>query len=600
MASLDPGFKTLIATTPTGAPAAVVVQPTRGLASTGVTVNEAPAPLGGGSLPATPLNSQAQAVIANNLRGAPGIDFSVGSYIDPTTSSSFNISVPQQSTGPVSAGTATKSGTGTGGAGTTTGGSSTSAPAEKPCPDCGKVPGMDNSGKQTVNKKKKGVKDTNSWYPNQPFAGLNFLQIGALVLESIGSFFNNLLDIFEIKEGKCRTCEGKRTVEDKSDQTQEIQRTAAAANAQKEKLTELEGKASGGAGLGGNDVAFIVGNKFVKVGAAYNDSQSYESIPEGKYVPSGEEINKKGVTKRSRKVAQVNGLNPLPTIGGNYTMEVGNHFKLRAGAQGIELSTEGPLIIKAGQTQMVGPEVVIGTASGETRIAGNHLQLDGESIALTPGRSGDGQVIIQGTATCTGNIIATGGAHIDGDLSFVSATCPYKEERTKHSSQETEFGGPARWSVNAAVQGLKDFLRTTTIRTLDPSLIVASPRQILNFYMDAREAAEKALPLELLPTGVILPGTCYVVGALGPSVNPAPIPIFNFPHHHTLTDQMHAHNMRVPNINMLEDDEQVRSTAKVKELRSPAPINKESALLKLFRLIQIPYQAAVAVIQRLT
>jgi hypothetical protein len=474
----------------------------------------------------------------------------------------------------------------------------TEQPLEKPCPDCGVIPGAPGSGKQSTNKKKKSTSDTNSWYPNQPFAGLNFLQIAAKVLESVGNFFNNITDILTIKEGRCRTCQGRRTVEDKSVQTEEINRTVAAANAQKEKLTELESKASGGTGLGGNDVKFVVGNKFLKIGAAYNDSKSYESVPDGKEVPSGCQIDKQGVTKRSTKCAQVNGCNPLPTLGGNYTMEVGNHYKLRAGAQGIELSTEGPLTIKAGQTQMIGPEVVIGSGTGEVRIAGKHTQIDGDSIAITPGRNGDGQVIIQGTAYCSGNIVATGGAHIDGDLSFISATCPFKEERSKHSSQETEYNGPARWSLTAAAQGLKDYLRTSTVRTLDPSLISVSPRQVLNFYMDFIELAEKALPLELLPTGLILPGQLVVVG-LGVSVNPGPVPVYNFPHHHTLTDMIHAHNMRVPNINLMEDDEQVRGTSKSKELRAPVPINKESALLKLFELIQVPYQFVVAGLQRL-
>jgi len=529
-------------------------------------------------------------------RAAANIPAEMGRYVavevDPVTGETgvaYQLDDPSPAT--------TSPAAGSGGTGGSSGGSSSAA--EKPCPDCGAVPGAPDSNKQSVNQKKKPVGDTNSWFPSQPFAGLNFLQIGALVLESIGSFFGNLVDIFELKEGKCRTCEGKRTVEDKSNQQPEIQRTAAAANAQKDRLLALESKASGGTGLGGNDITFVVGNKFVKVGAAYNDFQSYESIPEGKVVPSGLQGEKRAWTKQSRKIAQVNGLNPLPTIGGNYTMEVGNHFKLRAGAQGIELSTEGPLIIKAGQTQMVGPEIVIGSATGEVRVSGNHLQLDGDSIALTPGRNGDGQVITQGTHTITGNMVAVGGAHVDGDLSFVSATCPYKEERTKHSSQEAEYGGPARWSGFAAAQGLRDFARTVTIRTLDPSLIVASPRQIINTFMDYREALEKALPLELLPTGVILPGTCYVVGALGPSVNPGLIPIYNFPHHHTLTDQIHAHNTRVPNINLVENDEQARLQSTNKGLRAPAPINKESALLKLFRIIQIPYQAAVAAIQRL-
>lgn len=468
----------------------------------------------------------------------------------------------------------------------------------KPCPDCGATPGVQNSDKQTVNKKKKPVSDTNSWFPNQPFAGLNFLQIGALVLESIGNFFGNLTDKLEIKEGKCRTCSGSRQVEDKTNQQPEIQRTKAAVEANKERLIELESKASGGTGPGGNRTTLVVGDEYIQVGAAYNDSKSYEVLPETLPAKAGVQIDKKGVTQRSRMTATVNGLNPLPVLGGTYTIQCGNKFMLRAGAQGVEIATEGPVKIGGGQTRVVGPEVTIGTAAGQTIIEGDHLQLNGKSISITPDRAGDGQVSVQGTLTTSGNIIAQGGAHIEGDLSFISASCPFKEERTKHSSQETEYGGPARWSARAAAEGLKDYLRTLTIRTLDPSLIIVSPRQALNLFMDDKELAEKALTLELLPTGVILPGQCIVYG-VGVATNAAPIPIYNFPHHHTLTDMMHAHNMRVPNINLLEDDEQVRGAAKPKELRAPVPINKESALLKLFKLIQAAYQATVATIQRL-
>jgi hypothetical protein len=57
--------------------------------------------------------------------------------------------------------------------------------------------------------------------------------------------------------------------------------------------------------------------------------------------------------------------------------------------------------------------------------------------------------------------------------------------------------------------------------------------------------------------------------------------------------------MRVPNINLAQNDEEVRSQSTNKGLRAPAPINKESALLKLFRVIQVPYQVLVAAIQRL-
>lgn len=479
---------------------------------------------------------------------------------------------------------------------------------KKPCPDCGRVPGLpgpESQGQQGTSKKKKTFNDTNSELPNQPFAGKNILQIVGAVLESIGNFFGNLMDLLEIKEGKCDTCGGSREVEDKSDQTPEINKTVAAANAQKERLTELESKASGGTGLGGNDIKLIVGSKFLKVGMAYNDFQSYESVPEGKDVSASMEISRYSPHKVSRKIAQVNGLNPLPTIGGNYTMEIGNHFKVRTGAQGIEFSTEGPFIVKAGQYQFIGPEVAIGTATGETRISGNHLQLDGESVTITPGRSGKGQALVQGTLGVTGNIVAKGGAHIDGDLSFISGTCPFKEERTKVSSQETEFTGPARWRARCAAQGARDLLRTLAIRSLDPSLIVASMRQALNLLMDTKELGEKAYPLELQSTGIIKIGDCKISIDLGGEIgtvigtNEAEIPIYNYPHHHTLTDMIHAHNYRGPNFNYVDDDEQTRLAAGAKSSRAPVPITVSSALDKLFDAIRAIYYAKVAEIQRI-
>jgi hypothetical protein len=157
-------------------------------------------------------------------------------------------------------------------------------------------------------------------------------------------------------------------------------------------------------------------------------------------------------------------------------------------------------------------------------------------------------------------MIAQGGAHIEGDLSCISMTIPSKTERSKHSSQDTQTTGAAVWQAEAAAQALQDYVRKTALQAGDPAGLVLTPRIQQNIAAEQKNLLKKALPIEPVPTGLVFgvqPGT----GVL---------PIYNFPHHHTLSDSIHAHDYQTGNFHLTTDDKTVRATAKQKE--TPAPV----------------------------
>jgi hypothetical protein len=205
--------------------------------------------------------------------------------------------------------------------------------------------------------------------------------------------------------------------------------------------------------------------------------------------------------------------------------------------------------------------------------------MTGKSIALTPDPGGSGQVTVQGTFHTAGNIVAGGGAHFDGDLSFVSATCPGRIERSRVGSGSDQSTGPAQWSTNAATNGLKDFLRKLTLNLADPTSIMLSPRGMQNLQQEAIALLKKSIPLETQPTGLIMMGQCIVTGTgnLGAPVvctNVTPIPIYNFPHHHSLADGAHSHDSFVPNVKLVRTSEELRKGAKTKENLAPVGISE--------------------------
>lgn len=373
-------------------------------------------------------------------------------------------------------------------------------------------------------------------------------------------------------DGKCPRCNNTGFVEDKTDQTQQIQAASQKAQELQKEITQLEADL-GGAGPGGNRHTLVVGDELLEVGLGYNDSPSYKVVKDGSADPGGATITKKGVVRDVTATNAVIGTNPLATPGGHYIIKCSNKFTVRAGAQGIELNTEGPLIIRAGQTQLIGPEVTIGSAVGRVSLEGKSTSIGGDFISINPGTGGKGQVSCTGTLTTTGNIIAQGGAHVEGDLSCISMTIPGKIDRTKHSSQDTQTTGAATWQAEAASQALLDFVRKITIQASDPAGLILAPRVQQNIAADQKNLLKKALPVEPQPTGF-----CTVIGGSSSGIHP----IFNFPHHHTLSDGIHAHDHLTGNFHLTNGCQAVRSTAKQKEAPAPVMANTSDPSSNIF------------------
>lgn len=436
-----------------------------------------------------------------------------------------------------------------------------------PCPDC--------TGQQYVNIFKKNTKDLSALFGNVG-SSLRLVLEAANILSKSSNRQKDKKSLF--KNG-CPTCGGKGTIEDKTDQSQQIQAASQKAQQLQKEITELEADL-GGAGPGGNRHTLVVGDDMLEVGLGYNDSPSYKVVKDGSLDPGGAQIEEEAVMKVSTKTNAVIGTNPLATPGGHYTIKCSNKFTVRAGAQGIELNTEGPLVIRSGQTQLVGPEVTIGSAVGRVAIEGKSTSIGGDSISLNPGTNGRGQVSCTGTFTTVGNMIAQGGAHFEGDVSCISMTMPGKIDRSKHASQDIQTTGAAVWQAEAAAQALEDFVRTRTVRAQDPAGLILSPREMQNIASDQKNLLKKSLPIEPIPTGIVI----------GVTPGSAILPIYNFPHHHTLGDMIHAHDSTVPNIKLTDGCKAVRGTAKAKELPAPVMANtsdpNSNIFTQAFQLIQ--------------
>lgn len=373
-------------------------------------------------------------------------------------------------------------------------------------------------------------------------------------------------------DGICPRCNNTGFIEDKTDQTQQIQAASQKAQQLQQEITQLEADL-GGAGPGGNRHTLVVGDDMLEVGLGYNDSQSYKIIEGGSADPAGATITKKGVVKDIAATNAVYGTNPLATPGGHYTIKCSNKFTVRAGTQGIELNSEGPLVIRCGQTQLIGPEVTIGSAVGRVTLEGKSTSIGGDYISINPGSGGKGQVSCTGTFTTVGNIVAQGGAHVEGDLSCISMTIPAKVTRSRHSSQDTQTTGAAVWHIEAAAQALQDYIRKITIQAGDPAGLVLTSRVQQNIAADQKNLLKKALPVEPVPTGY-----CTVLYGSSAGVHP----IFNYPHHHTLSDGIHAHDQETGNFHLTNGCQAVRATAKAKELPAPVMANTSDPSTNIF------------------
>ena len=426
-----------------------------------------------------------------------------------------------------------------------------------PCPTCGDGKTM------IVNLKEKEADLIDSVYPNVPYVPRSMIQRQPLTPPT--------MSVTSAFLGGCPDCGGSSTVKDASDLTSNIQAAKAIADSAKDIIAQYEAELGP---PGGNRTTITLGNDTLQVGLIVNKVKSYKAVEGGVSVPSYVCIADKGSVVGSSASTYVYGTNPLSSPGGNYTLIVSNKMTITVGAQGLNINTFGELNISGGITKITGPQVTVGSSTGQLTLEGKHVQINGATIALCP-TEGHNQVLIQGTLGVQSNVVVAGGVHVDGDISFTSGTCPSKIIRTKFAAAAGQSTGKTVWGTQAAMQAAKDSSRTIRLLSLDPSLIITSPRGAKVIMQKMQTIIYASIPLESMVTGYILPGQCVVVGSMGVSTNPAPIPIHNVPHLHVIEDGVHTHELEVPNIKLVDDDKEVRNMVRPKQEGVPVPASSE-------------------------
>jgi hypothetical protein len=340
--------------------------------------------------------------------------------------------------------------------------------------------------------------------------------------------------------GKCKACGGSGQIEDPTD-TSEQDKAAADFLLSKASAIEAAEKRLGHS-PGGSLLERIAGAKVTIVGRTLNTAKSV-TIHEGKArQPSAQVVNKAGpVTEGPDEKSATNivtGNNPPANTGGGvYYIQCGNKFKMTTGAQGIEMASYGPISIDGTQVRISGAEVTIGGSKGPTLIEGDHLQINGKSVAITPSGSA-GEVVIQGSASCSGNFKA-GGAYVE-NMYCASLTMPSTQVSSKVSAGTTDYiTSQALWTPSNGVLSVMNLVKWAMDSTMDLNFFFQmsplNPRSIMKTIDNSLSIVWNAIPIEPRPTGI-----CFT--AVGPGI------VFNFSHTHGMPDSPHSHETSVPAI----------------------------------------------------
>tara|TARA_R110000868_G_scaffold205893_2_gene454559 strand:- start:404 stop:1762 length:1359 start_codon:yes stop_codon:yes gene_type:complete len=412
-----------------------------------------------------------------------------------------------------------------------------------------------------------------------------------------------------LKDPSSCVCKGKRTIPDPSDDTEKWQQVKSNAEANLARLTKLENLCSPACG---NMHTLIQGHALWEIGIGMNDAPSYR-VDQGKSVRNygHQDVSKINVKQGGPILAgasanHVQGINSLASPGGHGMIKCANKFSVVAGAQGIDLTTGGPLNITAGIIKITGPELTIGTQTGRLVLEGETVNLNGKSIECAPS---DGHFVNRGTFSNTGNIINSGHMHSES-ASVVNLAVPGTNYSTKPSAPSDKQTMQAFWggaNAESVSPLLKDLTVHASTNKSHPTLAsaVAMPRFLKSLGDKVTNLTYALQPYEKRPTGYILPGTqvqlvltsgvlnavtgltspegpvtgnaSYIGGTLLATVGPAPVLLNNFPHSHQLPDGNHPHDFRGPLVDFSSDDAgAVRGLAA--GAASAAPVNKSVSL----------------------
>ncbi len=402
-------------------------------------------------------------------------------------------------------------------------------------------------------------------------------------------------------KGPCKSCGGEGSLPDPAKKANDAAQQAAnnhKSNA--EEIAKLENKL---APHGGNRHTLIQGCDLLEVGLGMNDVASY-TVLEGagrrnKRLVAHSDLSSKGAPMffEGAECNYVQGTNPPASPGGHYFIKCSNKFSVMAGAQGIDLTTGGPVTISGGITRISGPEITIGTQTGPLSLEGEVVNITGKSIELAPS---DGDLCVRGNISSSANIRVGGHTHSQS-MSFVHGSCVGYNGWTDNATPKELGTGPAMYG-SGGVKGITHAALELANHAIN---IVSDPMDIKNaigvaalqdFVDKVSTLAYQSLPVEKLPTGFILPGTPVNFTGLGASgaqlgaasgnliagpgvliVGPAPVPLFNFPHTHIMPSQPHCHSIRLPAIDISADTSE-QLLAKQGGLEMPVPLHKSTGI----------------------
>ncbi len=185
---------------------------------------------------------------------------------------------------------------------------------------------------------------------------------------------------------------------------------------------DLEGKF----GNGGDDIETLVGNRVTTIGSAFNDLESYRVDPVGKLRDAGVHIGKSGtyLTMAACPLVEYVDVDSIP--GGDWMVTVGNKYTLNVGSKGISIKTTGPLDIY-GTIMNISAESLNVVGKHEVLInSDDRVEIRADIINLHPSKGKNGSVLVDGQLGVRNNLKVVGGAHIEGELSYIHSTTPFE------------------------------------------------------------------------------------------------------------------------------------------------------------------------------
>lgn len=177
-------------------------------------------------------------------------------------------------------------------------------------------------------------------------------------------------------------------------------------------------------GNGGDDIELITGNRTVTIGTVFNDLESYRVDPKGKIRDSEAHVGMTGTYYAMHEAPLVEYVDVDSVPGGDYSVTVGNKYTLNVGSKGIHIKTTGPLEMYGTIVNLTGESVNISSGWEVLVDGGKRVEIRGDVINLKPHKGGRSFIGLDGTVGVRNNLIVVGGAHIEGELTYLHQTAP--------------------------------------------------------------------------------------------------------------------------------------------------------------------------------